>query len=64
MANLRLEVFWSPNNPEKFLTWGSEITLYQVENISPGDDIPTRSKFINFYRYPTFNIDAIHFEIF
>lgn len=44
MAGLRLEVFWSPNNPDKFLTWGSEITLYQVENVSPGDAIPTRSK--------------------
>jgi len=43
MAGLRLEVFWSPNSPDKFLTWGSEISLYQVENISPGDVIPTKN---------------------
>lgn len=39
MAGARLEVFWSPNSPDKFLTWGVDISLYQVENSSTKGDI-------------------------
>lgn len=47
MAGLRLEVFWSPNSPDKFLTWGSEISLYQIENTSFKNDISSsQSNFI------------------
>jgi hypothetical protein len=39
MAGGRLEVFWSPNSQDKFITWGSDISLYQVKNTSVRDDI-------------------------
>lgn len=39
MAGGRLEVYWSPNSPDKFLTWGSDLSLYQVKNTSGRDDI-------------------------
>lgn len=39
MAGGRLEVFWSPNSQDKFITWGSDISLYQVKNTSVKDDI-------------------------
>ena len=52
MAGVRLEVFWSPNSPDKFLTWGSDISLYQVENVSISEDVaPTQSKFIYYYLF-------------
>lgn len=45
MAGGRLEVFWSPNSQDKFITWGSDISLYQVKNTSVRDDISsTHSK--------------------
>lgn len=39
MAGGRLEVYWSPNSPDKFLTWGSDFSLYQVKNTSVRDDL-------------------------
>lgn len=46
MAGVRLEVFWSPNDPDQFLTWGSDISLYQIENTSIKVDAScTQSKF-------------------
>lgn len=30
MAGARLDVQWSPVHPDKFITWGSEICLYET----------------------------------
>lgn len=30
MNSGRLEVQWSPCNPDKFITWGSDIYLYET----------------------------------
>lgn len=45
MAGGRLEVYWSPNSPDKFLTWGSDLSLYQVKNTSGRDDIASAHNF-------------------
>lgn len=31
MSGARLEVQWSPIHNNKFITWGTEICLYEVE---------------------------------
>ncbi|KDR16180.1 GATOR complex protein MIOS [Zootermopsis nevadensis] len=33
MSGVRLEVQWSPVHPDKFITWGTEIFLYEVASL-------------------------------
>lgn len=33
MSGVRLEVQWSPVHPDKFITWGTDINLYEVKSI-------------------------------
>lgn len=33
MSNVKLEVQWSPAHANKFITWGTEICLYEVARI-------------------------------
>lgn len=30
MSNIKLDVQWSPVHQNKFITWGTEINLYEV----------------------------------
>lgn len=32
MSGTTVELHWFPKHPDRFLTWGSEINLYQVRN--------------------------------
>lgn len=33
MSGVRLEVQWSPVHPDKCITWGTEIFLYEVSSL-------------------------------
>ena len=33
MSGVRLEVQWSPVHPDKCITWGTEIYLYEVSSL-------------------------------
>lgn len=33
MSGVRLEVQWSPVHPDKFITWGTDINLYEVKSL-------------------------------
>ncbi|KAK6624092.1 hypothetical protein RUM44_010950 [Polyplax serrata] len=37
MGSVGLEILWSPVHPDKFITWGTEIYLYQI---SPTKEVP------------------------
>lgn len=29
-TGIKLEVLWSPVHPDKFVTWGTDVSLYEV----------------------------------
>lgn len=35
MSSVRVDVQWSPIAADQFLTWGSDLQLYQVQDVSP-----------------------------
>ena len=39
MSSVRVDVQWSPLAVDQFLTWGSDLQLYQVEEVSPTETI-------------------------
>ncbi|XP_068202400.1 GATOR2 complex protein MIOS-A [Palaemon carinicauda] len=39
MSSVRVDVHWSPLADDQFLTWGSDLQLYQVQEVSPTDVI-------------------------
>lgn len=42
MSGTPVEIHWFPATNDRFLTWGSEINLYQVKNITDIDHrVPT-----------------------
>lgn len=44
MSNVKLEVQWSPAHANKFITWGTEICLYEVARIK--DTVRPSCKYI------------------
>ena len=47
MSSIKLEILWSPNSPNKFLTWGSEISLYQINQNSVKEDAASTQSTLN-----------------
>lgn len=45
MSGTPVEIHWFPGTNDRFLTWGSEISLYQVKNISDVDHRVTTSRY-------------------
>lgn len=43
MSGTPVEIHWFPRTNDRFLTWGSEINLYQVKNIADIDHRVTTS---------------------
>lgn len=42
MGSTNVELHWFPRHSDRFITWGSEINLYQVKNSEEVDHkIPT-----------------------
>lgn len=37
MSGTPVEIHWFPRNCDRFVTWGSEINLYQVRNLDEVD---------------------------
>ncbi|XP_069700640.1 GATOR2 complex protein MIOS [Periplaneta americana] len=44
MSGVRLEVQWSPVHPDKFITWGTDIYLYEVASLKDSPKLPLSSK--------------------
>ena len=40
MSGVRLEVQWSPVHPDKCITWGTEIFLYEVSSLKDVSKLP------------------------
>lgn len=36
MSSVKLDVLWSPVHSNKFITWGTEICLYEIADIKDG----------------------------
>jgi hypothetical protein len=43
MSGVRLEVQWSPVHPDKFITWGTEIFLYEVASLKDATKLACRA---------------------
>lgn len=43
MSGVRLEVQWSPVHPDKFITWGTEIFLYEVAALKDAPKLACRT---------------------
>lgn len=43
MSGVRLEVQWSPIHPDKFITWGTEIFLYEVTSLKDAPKLACRA---------------------
>lgn len=47
MSGVRLEVQWSPIHPDKFITWGTEIFLYEVASLKDAPKLACRATVIS-----------------
>lgn len=54
MSGTPVEIHWFPRHTDRFLTWGSEINLYQVKN---SDDVDHRVSTSASLKFP---IESIH----
>lgn len=42
------EIHWFPKSSDRFITWGTEIQLYQIKNVDEVDHQVTTSNGFNF----------------
>lgn len=45
MSGVKLDVQWCPSDPNKFITWGTELYLYEVQS-HKNVEAPCKSYFI------------------
>lgn len=46
MSSVRVDVQWLPAAPDHFLTWGTDLQLYQVQDATPTEAVQPPREFL------------------